>query len=169
MITEFIRTLYEYNAWANERILDTAAQLSAEQVLAKGGASFDSVRDTLAHILAAQWLWLSRWEGVSPRALPAAAEFPDLAAIRARWDPIERETRAFVTRLDESALGRVVEYVNTAGEPNAYPLWQMMAHQANHATQHRSEVAVMLTQFGHSPGWLDFLYYLDLRKTSEVS
>jgi uncharacterized damage-inducible protein DinB len=38
-----------------------------------------------------------------------------------------------------------------------------MMHQVNHATQHRSEAAVMLTQFGHSPGWLDLLYYIDLR------
>jgi uncharacterized damage-inducible protein DinB len=36
-----------------------------------------------------------------------------------------------------------------------------MVHQVNHATQHRSEAAVMPTQFGYSPGWLDFLYFID--------
>jgi uncharacterized damage-inducible protein DinB len=38
-----------------------------------------------------------------------------------------------------------------------------MIHQVNHATQHRSEVAVLLTQCDHSPGWLDFLHFIDLR------
>ncbi|MER3418993.1 MAG: hypothetical protein C4290_00025, partial [Chloroflexota bacterium] len=39
-------------------------------------------------------------------------------------------------------------------------LWQLLLHQANHATQHRSEVAYLLTQMGHSPGDLDLLAYL---------
>ena len=49
MMSEMIGTLYRYNAWANARILDMAAQLSPEQSLAARGASFDSVRDTLVH------------------------------------------------------------------------------------------------------------------------
>ena len=36
-----------------------------------------------------------------------------------------------------------------------------MVHQVNHATQHRSETALLLTQAGHSPGDLDFLRYFD--------
>jgi uncharacterized damage-inducible protein DinB len=57
----------------------------------------------------------------------------------------------------------VVEYLNTEGERWAYPLWQQMVHQVNHGTQHRSEVAMILTRCGYSPGWLDFLYYMDVR------
>jgi uncharacterized damage-inducible protein DinB len=164
MIADYVRTFYAYNTWANRRILDTAAQLTAEQFTAKAGASFDSIHGTLVHTMSAQWIWLSRWKGTSPQAMLAPSDYPDLAAIRARWDDVERDTQAFLAALDESVLGRVIEYVNTAGQPNAYPLWQMMAHQVNHATQHRSEIAMALTQFGHSPGWLDFLYFLDLQK-----
>jgi uncharacterized damage-inducible protein DinB len=58
----------------------------------------------------------------------------------------------------------MIAYTNTKGKPFAYPLWQLMLHQANHATQHRSENAAMLTRFGHSPGDLDFVLYLDLVK-----
>ena len=136
----------------------------AGQLLAPGGASFDSVRDTLVHTMAAQWLYLERWQGRSPRALPEASAFPDLATIRARWDEIERDTQAFVATLDDARLAADLAYTNMQGEPWTYPLWQQMIHQVNHATQHRSEAAVLLTQLGHSPGWLDLLYFVDLRE-----
>ncbi|HLF25641.1 MAG TPA: DinB family protein [Anaerolineae bacterium] len=165
MITDYIRTLYAYNAWANGQILDTAAPLDPAQLFAGGGASFDSIHATLVHTLGAQWLWLSRWQGVSPRAVLNPADFPDLGSIRARWEQVERDTQVFVDALDASSLGRIVEYTNTADQPNAYPLWQIMLHQVNHATQHRSEVALLLTQFGHSPGELDLLRYLELSRT----
>lgn len=160
MIRDYIQTLYRYSAWANARVLDTAARLTPPQLSAPGGAG-DSVRETLVHIMGAQWLWLSRWHGTSPTALPHAGEFPDLATIRARWDQVEADTGRFVSGLTEGDLARVVDYRNTRGEPWAYPLWQQVVHQVNHATQHRSEVALALTQFGHSPGDLDLLVFID--------
>jgi len=163
MITDVIRSLYRYNAWANAQILDAAARLTREQLLAPGGASFDSVRDTLVHTLGAQWLYLERWQGRSPRSMPAPAEFADLAAVRARWDEIERATAAFVAALTEARIAAVVEYENFEGQRWAYPLWQQMIHQVNHATQHRSEAAMLLTRHGHSPGWLDYLYFVDVQ------
>jgi uncharacterized damage-inducible protein DinB len=81
--------------------------------------------------------------------------------MRARWEQIEQDTQTFVSRLDDQALAQMVEYTNTKGQAFAYPLWQLMLHQVNHATQHRSEVAAMLTRFGQSPGWLDLIMYLD--------
>jgi uncharacterized damage-inducible protein DinB len=162
MLTAVIRNLYEYSAWANARILDTAAVLTPAQLLAPGGASFDSVRDTLVHTMGVQWLYLERWQGRSPRALPEAAGFPDLATIRTRWNEIERDTQAFVAGLDDARLAAEVAYTNMQDETWAYPLWQQMIHQVNHATQHRSEAAVLLTQLGYSPGWLDLLYFVDL-------
>jgi uncharacterized damage-inducible protein DinB len=166
MLSEVITTLYRYNAWANAQVLQTAARVTPAQFLAGGGASYDSIRDTLVHTLAAQWLYLERWQGRSPRAMPAPAEFPDVTAVGARWAEIERATTAFVAGLTDARLVTVVAYENFAGERWAYPLWQQMMHQVNHATQHRSEAAAMLTHAGHSPGWLDLLYWVDLDKAA---
>ena len=162
MLDTVIRSFYDYNAWANERVLDTATHLTPQQLVAPGGASFDSVRDTLVHTMNAQWLYLERWQGRSPLSWPDQT-YADLSGIRAGWDAIERDTRAFVAGLDDARLATIVEYTNMKGETWAYPLWQQMIHQVNHATQHRSEAAVLLTQLGHSPGWLDLLYFVDLQ------
>ncbi len=160
MNIELIRTLYDYNAWANQRILDTTTKLTPEQRQTKGVASFGSIHDTLVHTMSGHWIWLSRWQGHSPTTMFKPEDFVDLEAIRARWAPIEQDTKDLIKSLNDTALARTISYT-TGGRSKAFPLWQMMLHQANHATQHRSEIAVMLTQFGHSPGWFDMILYLD--------
>lgn len=70
--------------------------------------------------------------------------------------------RAFLQRLSDPILLEVVEYESAlSGRRYAIPLWKMMAHLAHHGTQHRSEVALALTQLGHSPGDLDLIVYFD--------
>jgi uncharacterized damage-inducible protein DinB len=157
---EGIRDLYAYSAWANGRILDTAEQLTPEQFTTSGDG-FDSIRDTLVHTASAQWLWLERWRGTSPRELWDPAGFADVAALRIRWEEVEAATSEYVAMLREPDLTHVVSYVNFQDERWAYPLWQQLLHQVNHATQHRSEAALLLTRLGYSPGWLDLLVYVD--------
>ena len=155
-----IRALYAYNAWANTRILDTAALLDRDAFPVEH-AGAGSPRDILAHTAGAQWLWLQRWQGASPQERWDPEDFADLAPLRARWEEIEAETARYLATLEAHDLDRVISYVNSAGETWRYPLWQQMVHQVNHATQHRSEAALLLTAAGHSPGNLDFLIYFD--------
>lgn len=161
MLLDVIRSLYQYNVWANRRILTATSGLTPEQFVAPAGSSYPSVRDTLVHIMGAEWIWLSRWNGISPNAMFAVIDFPNLQSIQTRWDAIEAETQQLIDQIDPSQLTEVVSYINTRGEKWAYPLWQQIVHQVNHATQHRSEVAAMLTYFGNSPGDLDYLVYQD--------
>jgi len=160
-LIELVRTLYRYNEWANARVVEATDRLRAEQLSAPGDAGHGSVRETLVHIMAAQWIWLARWNGTSPTSMLSAADFPDLASIRRRWEQIDGDTRRFVTTQTEEDLSRVVAYHNSRGVRWAYPLWQQVIHQVNHATQHRSEIAATLTHFGQSPGDLDLLVFVD--------
>ena len=159
MLADALRTLYGYNRWATERVLDAAARLTHEQFLAPGTAGHGSVRDTLVHVIGTHRGWLSWWDGSLPvdeaynlRLEPD--DVRDLDAIRAVWEEVERQTEAFVSRLTDGDAARVY-----ARGDWRMPLWRMMLHVANHSTQHRSEVAAMLTDASHSPGDLDLLYY----------
>lgn len=148
MTPEQIRLLYDYDAWANRRILDACAALTPEQFTRDMGSSFSSVRDTLAHILGAQWVWLERFQGRSPEALPAPGQFADLAALRARWTEVQHDLLAYVGGLSASDLDRTFEYRTSKGDVFRNVLWQTLQHLANHGSYHRGQVTTMLRQLG---------------------
>jgi uncharacterized damage-inducible protein DinB len=160
MNTQDIQLLYRYNHWANERILNSATNLSGEQFLAPASYPHGGLRGTLTHILFAEWIWRNRWEGVSPAHRIRPEEFPTLAALRIRWQEEERLLNAFIANLTDDKLNSRFQFKNTHGEDMENILWQAMAHLVNHGTQHRSEVAAMLTEFNHSPGDIDFIVFL---------
>jgi uncharacterized damage-inducible protein DinB len=145
---EYFQTLFAYDAWANARTLDACAALTSEQLLRDLGSSFRSVRDTLAHILGAQWIWLERFHGRPAGAMPAAESYSDFAALRARWSEVERDLLAYVGALRAADLGGTLEYRTPKGTAFHNPLWQSLQHLANHGTYHRGQVAAMLRQLG---------------------
>jgi uncharacterized damage-inducible protein DinB len=165
MNAEDFRNLYEYNSWANRRVLDSCAALSPEQFTRDLGSSFKSVRDTLAHIMGAEWIWLERWHGRSPQALPKAEEFPDLDSLRARWVEIERDLTDFVASQSDEDLVRVYNYKTAAGAPFSSLAWQMLQHLANHGTYHRGQIATFLRQLGAKPQGTDLIAFYRQRAT----
>jgi len=151
MTANDVHTLIDYHYWARDRMLDALTPLSPEQFTRDIGNSFGSVRDTVAHIHAAEWIWLARWQGESPTSLPSADRFPDVHAVRTGWQDHEAKLRAFFAGLDDVGLARVVHYRLTNGTASASALWQMLQHVVNHATYHRGQVTTMLRQLGATP------------------
>ena len=160
MFASSLRTLYDYNRWANQRVLAAAMQASPDS-LAAGDGGYGSVFETLVHVASVEWVFLERMSGRSPRAEWDPAEFADLDALQNRWAAVEADLHRFVAELTDDDLARDRSYTNFQAEVWTYPLWQQLLHLVNHGTQHRSEAAADLTRLGHSPGWLDFLFYLD--------
>ena len=154
-----IRLLYDYNSWANHRALDACAALTTEQFTCHLGSSFSSVRDTLAHIMGGEWVWLERWHGRLPTSLPSAEQYADLASVRANWGPLERDLLDFVAGLTPDDLARTQTIRTTAGVPYTHPLWQMLQHLANHGTYHRGQLTTLLRQLGAKPTATDLIAF----------
>src|ERR1051326_4116640 len=110
MQPETIRELYLYNHWANQRSLASVEPLPAEEFTRAMGNSFSSIRDTLAHILGAEWIWLERWLGRSPRELLPAADFPTLQSLRVRWQAVEQDRNRFLQTLTPDRLPQSISY-----------------------------------------------------------
>ena len=152
MSVAMIRDLYEYHRWANRRLFDFAAGLGEDACSRDLGAHFSHPRVTrmFGHLYGADWIWLSRWKGTSPTTQPGA-ELTTMGAVRAKWDALEAEQKAFVEALADADLARTVEYKNTEGTAFRAPLGPLLQHVANHATHHRSEIATMVTMLSGSP------------------
>jgi uncharacterized damage-inducible protein DinB len=146
-----IITLLDFHYWARDRMLDALDALSAEQFTRDLGSSFRSVRDTAAHIYAADWIWYQRWQGASPTALVSSDQFPDVDTLRRTWVELEAGVRTFVDGLGDEGIQRVIAYTLLSGAPGASPVWQMLQHVVNHASYHRGQVATMLRQLEAAP------------------
>lgn len=144
-------TLVDFHYWARNRMLDAVDGLTSDQYARDLGSSFRSVRDTVVHIYAAEWIWYMRWLGTSPSALVTVDQFPDIAAIRNAWTELEGKVRAFVSALDEDGVTRVMPYTLLSGVSSTSPFWQMIQHVVNHASYHRGQVTTMLRQLGAAP------------------
>jgi uncharacterized damage-inducible protein DinB len=159
MNVEDFRLLYDFNAWANRRSLDACAGATPEQFTRDLGNSFRSLRDTLAHIYGAEWIWLERWHGRVPAALPSPADFPDFESVRRRLTDMDRELVDYIASLTADDVQRVVQFKSTAGVAYSQPLWQCLQHLANHSTYHRGQVTTLLRQLGAKPAATDMIAF----------
>jgi len=158
----YFEELYAYNDWANDRTFGAVQSLSQELLGRDLGNSFASLLDTFVHLVGAEWIWLERWHGRWPRALPKNSEFGDFAGVRARASEVRRDREKWLSSLGEEDLKKDLRYLNLRGEFYSYPLWQQqLVHVANHSTYHRGQVTTMLRQLGVAAVSTDFLLYYD--------
>ncbi len=160
MELEIIRTLYAYNDWANRQLLGTATLVAAIDYKRDFGQSWGSIHDTFTHLLSSDMLWFNRWKGHSPLAAPNTDQFSSLGLLRSRWESLMDERRAYISGLTADDLASEIRYRETKGTPQSEALWQLLMHVVNHGTDHRSHLAIMMTELGHQPPALDFVYYL---------
>jgi len=161
MQIDAIRELYDYNHWANQRVLSAMTPLTDDMFTRNMGNSFVWLRDTLAHILGAEWIWLERWLGRSPKALLSASDFPTLQALQRRWAAVRLDQNQYIKTLVPDRLNDDVSYTNTRGERYSYALWRQMLHVLNHSSYHRGQVTTLLRQMGAEPAGTDLLVYYD--------
>ena len=180
-----IRTLYDYNRWANDRLFAVLENVSDDRFNAQIQSSFPSLRETVFHILFAEWLWLKRWQGTSPQAsvpdpdvspatwgalspggVPPVEELSTVAELKEFAASIERERQEFLASLDETVLQAPLNFEDMAGNPCAEPLVQLMQHLVNHGTHHRGQATTMLRQIGAQTAALDMLYFYRERAIS---
>lgn len=172
-----IRHLYAYNLWANHRMFSTLEKLSDQQFTSVMPSSFPSIQESVTHILAAEWIWLKRWTGASPRATVsdtttasamhsalsnggvALDSIATLSGLREFADAIEQQRQRYLGTLKEDSLSARLNYTDMGGKEFSMPLVQLLQHVVNHGTYHRGQVTTLLRQLGAETISLDLLFF----------
>ncbi|HSL47109.1 MAG TPA: DinB family protein [Anaerolineales bacterium] len=158
-----ILLIYDYNYWATRRILTASMNVSPEQFASPTAHSFGSLRGTLVHTLDSEhsWRMLLQHNTLDYFHEMKEEDFPTFDTLQQRWNEEERAMREYLASLNDDDLTGLVRYTTPEGEKRERVLWHCLLHVVNHGTQHRSEAAAILTDYGHSPGGLDFTAFLN--------
>ncbi len=153
-----LERLYDYHYWANRRLLDVVAQLSPEQFTQPVAGSYGSIRNTLVHVMSAEWGWLDRCGGPVRGNRLKAEDYATLDSVLRTWTDVEQKVRAFLSGLTDNDMMRSVDF--TLGEQKGTAsLEHLMLHAVVHAVHHRGQVAMLLRTLGCAPGNFDLLFY----------
>ena len=159
MTVKDLESLYAYSYWANNKLFGVILQLTPEEFTKSVAGSYGSIRNTLVHVLSAEWGWLSRCGGKERRARLNPVDYPTAESVIDLWTKVEGYVREFLSTLNDEDLVRNAEYANEKGEKRAMPLGELMQHAANHGVHHRGQVTLMIRELGHKPVDVDLLFY----------
>ena len=159
MTVDDLKTLFAYSSWANASLRDVVSGLTTEQFTRQVAGSYGSIRNTMVHMLSAEWGWLERCGGAARGPALDARDYPTAASLFERWGQIEIALHGFLSSLRDDDLDRVVEFAIGGGPRQSMPLGQLLHHAAIHNVHHRGQVALLVRMLEHVPGNFDILLY----------
>lgn len=163
-------TFAGYNAWANRRLFEAAAQLPDSDYRADRGVFFRSLHGTLNHLLVADRIWMKRFTGTgdAPDRLDAIL-YDDFEALHAARSAEDRRIVDWIDGLDAARLAGTIRYRRVSStEEFVQPLMPALDHWFNHQTHHRGQAHAVLTGLGRAAPELDLLYYQRLLDTGNA-
>ena len=160
-----LAALFAHNTWANLKLLDFCAGLSAEQLEATAMGGYGTIRATLLHLVQAEVRYAGRVAGRQPPNPPPDEPYPSFEVLRAA-------VRRAVAELLAGALAARSDTLVTQRRANVieqYKLADLMAQAITHATEHRTQVAACITALGLEPPDMSGWAWMEERGALKVS
>ena len=159
MNADAFRHFYNYHFSENRIVWDHVTSLSFEQFTQKVDYSRGSVREQIVHLLDAEDMWFSELRGAQPlEPLPETVTTDDREAIRAHWDKVEQNIRAYLAELQDNML--FAKPIKEPEEDQVLFAWQVLLHVANHATDHRAQLLRVLHDLGVETKSQVYIFYV---------
>ncbi len=152
--TSVLSALFQHNTWADLVLLEFCEGLSEDQLDATAVGCYGSIRDTLVHLVYSEVDYVNLVTNKWPEVTPPEDRFGGFAVLKdgVRW------AGAAMLQLAASVQASTIVRVERPNEPiYEYPLASFMVQILNHSTEHRTQIAVIITQLGLKPpamtGW----------------
>lgn len=156
---KLLETHLDYTAWASARLVNAARELSPEELTRDFHTADHSVLGTLAHVFAADRVWLGRIQGNPPARFLDPEKDLRMETLENEWPALHGRWKEFIGKqTDESILGKI-SYKDLKGNPYETPLWQIVLQVVNHGSHHRGQVSGFLRSMGHTPPPVDLIAY----------
>ncbi len=150
---ELISKMYEHNRWANLTLLDACENLTTEQLESLDDEGFyGSIGETLNHLVSAEGRYVWRLQGSPPDAEPPREDgFPGVKELRRRAE----KSGTTLIELAVSAPGDTTLTSKMGEREFSFKADLVKIQAINHATEHRAQIATLLTQLKITPPQMD--------------
>ena len=136
-----------YNIWANKKIMETANQLTDEQINKESVSSFPSVYKTVLHLMEVENVWWERLKLVEHTTLSGwfTGNFDELSK---KLLELSQQWQSWIQNANDVNITHVFAYQNSKKEHFKQPVYEMLLHLFNHQTFHRGQLITMFRQLG---------------------
>lgn len=149
---------YNYHFAENRKLWEHAASLSFEQFTQPVDYSRGSVREQIVHLIEAEDVWFSELRDAQPSEQLPSTSSDDRDVIRAYWDNVEENIRAYLSNLRDEML--FTKPIKEPEDDKDLIVWQVLLHVVNHGTDHRAQLLRVLNDLGVETTSQDYIFYV---------
>jgi len=102
--TDQMRDLFDFLRWGDLQMLEAASKLSDDEYMKPRGISMGSIHNLLVHAMAAEWLWLQRWEGKHPTRIEDHKDYATRESLGNRWPVVHLGLSQFLDNQTATSL-----------------------------------------------------------------
>jgi uncharacterized damage-inducible protein DinB len=155
---DYLRQMFLYDDWANREALRSLLEMEHPP---------ERARKVMAHIVAAELLWMGRLQQQTQKA----AVWPEFGLDDCeRWLPeLRRAWEEYLSGLQDAALDSEIAYTNSRGEAYSNAIRDVLMHVLMHGVYHRGQIAAAVRDRAGEPAYTDFIEAARKGKMAVVS